>query len=92
MLDDENVSFVKGKVAEINEDPESKDLMLDVEDTLSGEKLHEKFDMVVLATGMVPNTADVKIPFELKYDDYGFIDGATDVDGVYAAGCANSSL
>ena len=34
MLDDENVSFVKGKVAEINEDPESKDLMLDVEDTL----------------------------------------------------------
>ncbi len=37
---------------------------------------------------MVPNTADAKIPFELKYDEYGFIDGATDVDGVYAAGCA----
>ncbi len=89
MLDDENVSFVKGKVAEINEDPESKDLMLDVEDTLSSEKLHEKFDMVVLATGMVPNTAETKIPFELKYDDYGFIDGATDVDGVYTAGCAS---
>jgi quinone-modifying oxidoreductase subunit QmoA len=89
MLEDENVSFVKGKVAEINEDPESKDLMLEVEDTLSSEKLHEKFDMVVLATGMVPNTAETKIPFELKYDDYGFIDGATDVDGVYAAGCAS---
>jgi quinone-modifying oxidoreductase subunit QmoA len=87
MLEDENVSFVKGKVAEINEEPESKDLILDVEDTLSHEKLHEKFDMVVLATGMVPNTADVKIPIELKYDDYGFIDGSTDVDGIYAAGC-----
>jgi quinone-modifying oxidoreductase subunit QmoA len=89
MLDDENVSFVKGKVAEINEDPESKDLMLEVEDTMSGQKLHQKFDMVVLATGMVPNTADVKVPFEMKYDDYGFIDGATDVNGVYAAGCVN---
>ena len=89
MLEDENVSFVKGKVAEINEDPASKDLMLEVEDTLSSEKLHGKFDMVVLATGMVPNTAETKIPFELKYDDYGFIDGATDVDGVYAAGCAS---
>ncbi|NQT16312.1 MAG: CoB--CoM heterodisulfide reductase iron-sulfur subunit A family protein, partial [Planctomycetes bacterium] len=88
MLDDENLSFVKGKVAAISEDPQSKDLQLDVEDTLSGENLHEKFDMVVLATGVVPNTADVKIPFDLKYDEYGFIDGATDIDGVYAAGCA----
>ena len=88
MLEDENVSFVKGKVAEISEETESKDLILDVEDTLLGQNLHQGFDMVVLATGIVPNTADVKIPYELKYDEYGFIDGATDVDGVYAAGCA----
>jgi quinone-modifying oxidoreductase subunit QmoA len=88
MLEDENISFVKGKVAEINEEPDTKNLMLDVEDTLSRENLRETFDMVVLATGIVPNTADVKIPFELKYDEYGFIDGSTDVDGVYAAGCA----
>jgi quinone-modifying oxidoreductase subunit QmoA len=88
MLEDENISFVKGKVAEINEEPDTKNLMLDVEDTLSSENLRETFDMVVLATGIVPNTADVKIPFELKYDEYGFIDGSTDVDGVYAAGCA----
>ena len=87
MLEDENVSFVKGKVAEINEDPESKDLTLEVEDTISSEKLHERFDMVVLATGMVPNTADTKVPFELKYDEYGFIEGSTNVDGIYAAGC-----
>jgi len=88
MLEDENVSFVKGKVAAISEDPQSKDLLLDVEDTLSGENLHERFDLVVLATGVVPNTADAKIPFELQYDDYGFVDGSTDIDGVYAAGCA----
>jgi quinone-modifying oxidoreductase subunit QmoA len=88
MLEDENVSFVKGKVARIGEEAGSRDLTLDVEDTLSGQALHESFDLVVLATGVVPNTADVKIPFELKYDAYGFVDGSTDVKGVYAAGCA----
>jgi quinone-modifying oxidoreductase subunit QmoA len=88
MLDDENVAFVKGKVAKISEDGETGDLILDVEDTLSRQNLHERFDFVVLATGIVPNTADAKIPFELKYDEYGFIDGATDIEGVYAAGCA----
>jgi quinone-modifying oxidoreductase subunit QmoA len=88
MLEDENVSFVKGKVAGIEEESGSKNLILDVEDTLSGETMHSGFDMVVLATGIVPNTIDAKIPFELKHDEYGFIDGTTDVDGVYAAGCA----
>lgn len=88
MLEDANVSFVKGKVARISEDPQSEDLVLDVEDTLSQENLHPRFDMAVLATGMVPNTADLEIPFELKYDEYGFIDGSTEVEGVYAAGCA----
>jgi quinone-modifying oxidoreductase subunit QmoA len=88
MLDDENISFIKGKVAKINEDPDSKNLILDVEDTISRENLHKDFDLVVLATGMVPNTADVKIPFELKYDDYGFLNGNTDIEGIYSAGCA----
>ncbi len=88
MLEDPHVSFIKGKAAEISEEPESKDLILDVEDTESRENLHQRFDMVVLATGVVPNTADVKIPFDLKYDEYGFIDEATEIEGVYAIGCA----
>lgn len=88
MLEDSNISFVKGKVAEISENPETRDLILEVEDTLSGDRLNQTFDMVVLATGMVPNTAEAKLPIELTYDDYGFIDGTTNIDGVYAAGCA----
>ena len=87
LLEDENVSFVKGKVAKISEEPGSNNLILDVEDTLTRDNLHSNFDMVVLATGVVPNTSDLKIPFELNYDEYGFIDGSTDVDGIYAAGC-----
>ena len=62
--------------------------ILDVEDTVMKRTLHQGFDLVVLATGMAPNTADVPIPFDLKYDDYGFIDGSTGVDGIYAAGCS----
>ena len=88
MLEDENVSFIKGKVAQINEDPASNDLLLDVEDTVSQQNLHEQFDLVVLATGIVPNSADVKMPVELTYDAYGFIHDGAHLDGVYAAGCA----
>jgi quinone-modifying oxidoreductase subunit QmoA len=88
MLEDPGVSFIKGKVAEVQEDPGSGDLILDVEDTMMKKVLHRGFDLVVLATGMAPNTADVPIPFNLKYDAYGFIDGSASVDGVYAAGCA----
>jgi len=87
MLDDENVSFVKGKVGKIGELTDSGDLALEVEDTVLGETLHEQFDLVVLATGMVPNTPDIKLPFELSTDEYGFLDGGRDVDCLHVAGC-----
>jgi quinone-modifying oxidoreductase subunit QmoA len=87
LLEDEKVSFVKGKVARVDEDPGSRDLVLHVEDTESRQKLTPTADLVVLATGMVPSTAHVGMPFELEVDEYGFIDGATSVDGIYAAGC-----
>jgi len=87
MLEDPDISFIKGKVAEIHEDPGNYNLILDVEDTMMKRTLHQGFDLVVLATGMEPNTADVPVPFDLKYDDYGFIDGSAGAKGVYAAGC-----
>jgi quinone-modifying oxidoreductase subunit QmoA len=87
MLEDENVSFIKGKVAKVEEAPQSQNLVLHLEDTESRQKLQPSADLVVLATGMMPSTAHVGMPFELTYDEYGFIDGTTDVDGIYAAGC-----
>lgn len=88
LLEDPNIAFVKGKVAEVTEDPGTQDLVLEVEDTISGDRLSQSFDLVVLATGIVPNTAENKLPFDLTYDAYGFIDGSTTIDGIYAAGCA----
>lgn len=87
LLEDDRIRFIKGKVAKVSEDSAGQDLILDVEDTLSGDKLHEKFDLVVLATGVVPNTEAVKDWSGLAFDDYGFVDGTAASEGVYAAGC-----
>lgn len=88
LLDDENVSFVKGKVAVITEDPAGHNPVVEVEDTLGGVKITEPFDLVVLATGIVPATAENKLPVELDYDDYGFVVNGTKTEGIFAVGCA----
>ncbi len=82
----DGVSLVRGKVARIREDTETKDLIVEAEDTLAGQKVSEKVEMVVLATGIVPSIAEKGIPAEIAYDDYGFI--ASGQPGIYAAGCA----
>ena len=88
LLEDEHVHFVKGKVARITEVPESLDLVLDVEDTVTGEALRETFDLVVLATGIVPNTDEIELPAGIQPDAYGFLDGTVKDEGIFAAGCA----
>ena len=84
---DEKLSLVKSKIALINEDPATKDLILEGEDTMSGQRVRETVDLVVLATGMEPATAQVKVPAEVLYDDYGFIASEQDRKGIYGAGC-----
>ena len=70
---DEGVTFIKGKVANIEEDLDTRELIVEADDMIAGRKIRVKVDMVVLATGMVPNTADTKIPgLELEYDEFGF--------------------
>jgi len=48
------VAFVRGKVAEVVEDPETKNLVLSSEDTLTGEVLETEADLLVLSTAMIP--------------------------------------
>ncbi len=80
---DANVSFTKGKVAKIEEDPATKDVIVTVEDTLSGKKIQSRHEMVVLATGMEPSTASVKVPGNAKYDDNNFVISAE----ILSTGC-----
>jgi quinone-modifying oxidoreductase subunit QmoA len=86
---DENIFFVKGKVAEVNEESGSSNITLVAEDTISGEKIRQTVDMLVLATGMQPNTAIDKVNADLQYNAEGFIVNDFSKGGMFAAGCAN---
>jgi len=87
--EDPNVFFVKGKVAEVAEDPGSGSITVTAENAVTGEKIHQSVEMVVLATGMQPNTALGKLPADLNYDEDGFIINDFEKGGMFAAGCAN---
>jgi quinone-modifying oxidoreductase subunit QmoA len=86
---DENVFLIKGKVAEVSEDPDSKNITVVAENAVTGEKIRQTVEMVVLATGMQPNTALAKLPADLKYNVDGFIMNDFEAGGMFAAGCAN---
>jgi quinone-modifying oxidoreductase subunit QmoA len=84
---DENIQFFKGKVAKITQGESGEDLVLRVEDTTSEALKEISVDLVVLATGMQPNTSDAPLPTQVLYDDYGFIATQNAKPGIYAAGC-----
>lgn len=87
---DDKLRLVKGKVAKITE-CECKSPIVTVEDAVSGIKGEERFDLVVLATGMQPSCAGSKLPVKLAVDDDGFVAGEA-AAGVFAAGCAKLPL
>ena len=87
--EDENIQFFKGKVAQINQG-EANNLVLKVENTTTEELNEISADLVVLATGMQPNTAESPIPIEVPYDDYGFVASQEAKAGIYAAGCTRT--
>ncbi len=52
---EDNIFFTKGEVSNISKTDDGK-ILIDVDETLIGEKIQLKSDVVVLATGMVPST------------------------------------
>ena len=84
---DEKVVFIKSKIANISEDEETGDLLLEGENTRTGEQIRKTFDMVVLATGMVPNKLDLATSPDVSYDEYGFMICDPEKPGIYGAGC-----
>lgn len=87
--EDKNVFLIKGKVAEVSEDSGSGNITVVAENTVTGEKIRQEAEMVVLATGMQPTTKNDKLPADLKYSDDGFIINDFEKGGIFAAGCAN---
>jgi quinone-modifying oxidoreductase subunit QmoA len=88
--EDENVFFIKGKVAEVEQAADNHQITVVAENAVTGEKVRQTVDMVVLATGMQPTAANAKLPAgELKYTEDGFIINDARAGGMFAAGCAN---
>jgi quinone-modifying oxidoreductase, subunit QmoA len=86
---DKKVFFVKGKVAEVTEDPATKNVTVVAENAVTGEKTRQTVELVVLATGMQPTAANAKLPADLNYNADGFIINDFEKGGMFAAGCAN---
>jgi quinone-modifying oxidoreductase subunit QmoA len=86
---DVNTFFIKGKVAEVSEESGSGNIVVVAENAVTGEKVRQTVDMVVLATGMQPTALASKLPADLKYNEDGFIINDFEKGGMFAAGCAN---
>ena len=86
--EDKNIFFIKGKVAEVSENGNG-DITVVAENAVTGEKIRQDVEMVILATGMQPTAANAKLPADLKYNEDGFIINDFEKGGMFAAGCAN---
>ncbi|MBP8646505.1 MAG: CoB--CoM heterodisulfide reductase iron-sulfur subunit A family protein [Syntrophobacteraceae bacterium] len=92
LREDKRVRLVKGKAGELIEDPASGRITIQVEDQSTRKILKEAFDLVVLATGMVPNTAVKRVPSGIACDDCGFVLSTQSTPGIIGAGCVTSPL
>lgn len=79
---DGKVTLIKGKVASIEEDTKTKELIVEAEDILVGTKMRENVDMVVLACGMQPTLKGTNLPVPI--DENGFISEGG--NGIYSSG------
>lgn len=84
---DPKVSFIKSKIANISEEPDTRNLILEGENTRTGEQIVMNFDLVVLATGMVPNRIGTEIASDVPHDEYGFVTNQSERPGIYGVGC-----
>mmetsp|Transcript_21647 Transcript_21647/g.10126 ORF Transcript_21647/g.10126 Transcript_21647/m.10126 type:complete len:423 (-) Transcript_21647:3508-4776(-) len=87
--EDGNIFLIKGKVAEVIEDTNTKNITVVAENAVTGEKIKQTVDMAVLATGMQSVAAINKPPADLKMNEYGFFINDFEKGGMFAAGCAN---
>jgi heterodisulfide reductase subunit A len=94
------VSFVRGKVAEVYRNAKSGKLVAVAEDTLSGELVSDEFDLVCLATAMVPSRGLKELADKMRVSvgEDGFVTEKHPkldpvdslVTGVFACGCVLS--
>ncbi|MHA1893276.1 MAG: 4Fe-4S binding protein [Candidatus Helarchaeota archaeon] len=92
-----DVRYVQGQISNIEEDPISKNLILMYEDIDSGVPKEEEFDLVVLATALIPSKKNEELSkiLGVELDQYGFfseLDKYSNLKstktGIFLCGCA----
>ncbi|MGB5426331.1 MAG: FAD-dependent oxidoreductase, partial [Gammaproteobacteria bacterium] len=90
--DDENVTFIKSKVASITEDKDTGNPILHGVDTEGYQRYSNPHDLVVLAVGMEPSVAKDAFPIDVTINESGFIEADEANGGIFAAGCSSDAL
>jgi len=81
-----DIELIKGKAAKVEEDPATGEVLVTAEDVMAGRKVTERVDLLVLATGIVPNTG--QLPEAFDRDEFQFLTNPPGKTGLYGAGCA----
>lgn len=89
LMADEKITFIKGKVADIIPEADGGVTVV-AENAVTGEKVQEKVDMAILATGMAPAIQTEGAALGLQMDSNGFLLGDADAS-IIAAGCAKKA-
>jgi len=97
---EEGVTFIRGRIAGIEEDPETKKLLMNIENTITSQYMEVEDELVVLTPALIPAKGSEKVAelLKLKMDENGFCIGneeklsqiETAIPGVYIAGTVES--
>ncbi|VAW68409.1 Anaerobic respiratory complex protein QmoA [hydrothermal vent metagenome] len=88
---DENVSFIKSKVANITLGENDNPTLQGV-DTEGYNRYATEHELVVLAVGMEPGLDASTLPGDVTVNEHGFIENDGTNGGIFAAGCASDAL
>jgi heterodisulfide reductase subunit A len=96
--DEAEVNFIRGRVSEILEEPESKSLLIRYEDTEKGTFREITSDLIVLSSALIPSGSNEKLSeiLGIDLDENGFFKEremggdpiGTSKSGIFICGCA----
>lgn len=89
LMDDENTTFIKGKVADIIAESDGGVTVV-AENAVTGEKTQQKVDMAILATGMQPALGENGEACGVPMDANGFV-VSDPAKAMIGAGCAKNA-
>ncbi len=89
---DPNVTFVKSKVARIDEDKSTGNPVLHGVNTEGYQRYANPHDLVVLAVGMEPSVPVGDFPIKVTVNEHGFIEQDESNGAIFAAGCSSDAL